>query len=211
MPHVQRGSLGNPAHCLQAAPLRLSQNLLFSGPAGTGSPPLRPPHPPGLWPPVLLPKFDPYKSSRHSWEQYPAFSLCSESVHTEMPPGRASTGVEAHACGQVGQDPLPESCGHLRLPGRTWSLNGGGTPRAQSQALFHKPLFFEGLPMGLVPTLPVVKMEEGADLPGGAGPQVRRGGTSGPQGQAHPACSLGPGQGGREGWGVTCVRHRVRL
>ena len=91
------------------------------------------------------------------------------------------------------------------------SLSASFSPRAQSQALFHKPLFFEGLPIGLVPTLPVVKMEEGADLPGGAGPQVRRGGTSGPQGQAHPACGLGPGQGGREGWGVTCVRHRVRL
>lgn len=128
-----------------------------------------------------------------------------------MPPERASTGVEAHACGQAGQDPLPKSCGHLRFPGPTWSLNSGGTARAQSQALFHKPLFFEGLSIGLVPTLPVVKMEKGADLPGGAGAQVRRGGASGLRGQAHPACGLGPGQGGREGWGVTCVGHRVRL
>lgn len=110
-----------------------------------------------------------------------------------MPPERASTGVEAHACGQAGQDPLPKSCGHLRFPGPTWSLNSGGTARAQSQALFHKPLFFEGLSIG--------KMEKGADLPGGAGAQVRRGGASGLRGQAHPACGLGPGQGGREGWG----------
>lgn len=55
--------------------------------------------------------------------------------------------------------------------------------------------------MGLVPTLPVARMEEGADLLDGAGAQVRRGAASGPQGQAHPACGLGPGQGCRKGLG----------
>lgn len=65
--------------------------------------------------------------------------------------------------------------------------------------------------MGLVPTLPVVRMEEGADLPDGAGAQVRRGAASGPQGQAHPACGLGPGQGCREGLGGHLCRHRVWL
>lgn len=60
----------------------------------------------------------------------------------------------------MGQDPAPPFLVTVSgFAGPSWSLNGGGAPRAQSQASFHK--FFMGSPEDLVPALLAVRLGDG--------------------------------------------------